>query len=368
MTIKKLYLQDFLSYKQFSLEFHNGLNIIRGKNASGKTNLLEAIVMSSIGRPARTIKDKNLIRWEASEGAKIEVYLTKILGDFTISIYIDTSAKKYIKINGLPIARLSELLGILNIVYFSPDEMKLIKESPSDRRRFLNISLSQQNKNYFYNLSKYNKLLQQRNKILKDYKDTPSLTKLIGLVDDSIMPCLEYIVTCRKNFIEALRPFAGKQHREITCGKESLDIKYETEEIDFSNVGESMQKIFEKNFNKDRKLQYTSSGIHRDDLKIMAGGIDVRKFGSQGQQRTAVLSLKLAEVLMFRNTTKEYPILLLDDVLSELDYQRQKALLSATANMQTIITCTDFDNSLINQPYLDIDIINKHYEMWSKNV
>lgn len=356
MKIERLYLQNFLSYKQLCLDFDKGINVIRGSNASGKTNLLEAIYLSAIGKTARNIKDKDLVRWGADSNAIIEIRASKKLGLFNIEINIDTAIQKYIKINSLPISRLSQLLGILNVVYFSPDEMKLIKESPNDRRRFLNISLSQQNKNYFYNLTKYNKLLQQRNKLLKDYKDTPTLVKLVNLVDQSIIPCMEYIIKCRMEFIEKLQPFANKQHNKITCKKEDLHIKYQTENIDFSNIASSMQKVFEVNFEKDRKLEYTTAGIHRDDLKIVAGGIDIRKYGSQGQQRTAVLALKLAEVFMFHSHTGEYPILLLDDVLSELDYQRQQALLASIKQVQTIITCTEFDRSLLNHSYLDINI------------
>ncbi len=358
MRIERLQLQNFLSYKQFCLELNKGLNIVRGPNASGKTNLLESIYLSAIGKTARNIKDKDLIRWGADTNAIVEIKATTRLGVFNIELQVDTSNQKYIKINALPLSKLSQLLGIINVVYFSPDEMKLIKESPSDRRRFLNISLSQQNKNYFHNLTKYNKLLQQRNKLLKDYKDSASLVRLISLVDQSIIPCMEYIVERRKGFIEELQPFASKQHSKITCRKEDLHIKYETEDIDFANIADSIQKIFEKNLEKDKKLEYTTSGIHRDDLKIVADGIDIRKFGSQGQQRTAVLSLKLAEVFMFHAKSNQYPILLLDDVLSELDYKRQKALLQSTQNVQTIITCTEFDDTLVDYDYMDININN----------
>lgn len=356
MKIDKLYLHNFLSYEELRINFSDGLNVIRGKNASGKTNLLEAVYLSSLGKTARNIKDKDLIRWNDDQGATIRVNVKKSYGNFEIEIFVNKSGQKFIKINSLPISKLSELLGIINVVYFSPDEMKLIKESPVDRRRFLDISLSQQNKTYFYTLMKYNKLLQQRNKLLKDYKDKPSLNKMICLVDESILPCIEHIMLNRKKFIENLQPFADSQHKNLTAGKESLNIKYETEDVDFDDIKGSMKKLYAKSFEKDKKLEYTSNGIHRDDLKIMAGDIDVRKYGSQGQQRTAVLSLKLAEIFMFHNHTGEYPLLLLDDVLSELDYQRQKALLNATKEAQTIVTCTEFDKSLVDYEYMDINI------------
>lgn len=368
MKIDKLYLHNFLSYEDLRLNFCDGLNVIRGKNASGKTNLLESIYLSSIGKTARNIKDKDLIKWGTNEGANVEIEVKKSFGKFKIELFINQAGQKYIKINSLPISKLSELLGVINVVYFSPDEMKLIKESPVDRRRFLDISLSQQSKPYFYNLMKYNKLLQQRNKLLKDYKDKASLIKMIDLVDQSMMPCVENIMTSRNKFIEKIKPFADRQHKKITAGKESLNINYETEDVDFADIKGSMKKIYEKSFEKDRKLEYTTNGIHRDDLKIVVGDIDVRKFGSQGQQRTAALSLKLAEIFMFHNHTGEYPVLLLDDVLSELDYQRQKALLQATREVQTIVTCTEFDKSLVDFYYMDININDIKKEMRRENV
>ncbi|HHT82935.1 MAG: DNA replication/repair protein RecF [Christensenellales bacterium] len=359
MIVKSLYLRNFLSYEEIKLNFDDGLNIIRGHNASGKTNLVEAILMSSIGKTARNIRDKDIINWNADgeEGATVITEVKKKHGDHTVEIYINAAGQKFIKIDQTPISRLGELLGVINAVYFSPDELKLIKESPADRRKFIDISLSQQSKTYFYTLIKYNKLLKHRNKLLKEYKDKTALEEMLSVVDESLLPCVELITLKRKEFIEKIQPFAQEQHGKITGGKESMEIKYETEDIDFSDIKASMKELYLKNREKDRKMEYTNNGVHRDDLKIMAGGIDVRKYGSQGQQRTAVLSLKLAEIFMFKSVAGEFPVLLLDDVLSELDYDRQKALLEVTNNLQTIITCTEFDKSLAKgREYKDIAI------------
>ncbi|MDD4316128.1 MAG: DNA replication/repair protein RecF [Clostridia bacterium] len=356
MVIERLSLQNFLSYEKQQISFNKGLNVVTGPNASGKTNLIEAIYMSSIGKTARNTKDKDLINWQSKEGARVELAVTKNYGGHSIAITIDSGGKKYIMIDGLPISRLGELLGGLNVVFFSPDEMKLIKDSPVDRRRFLDISLSQQSKTYFYALLKYNKLLAQRNKLLKDYRNNASLDGMVALVDDAIAPCAEHILLRRKEFVDKLRPHAAEQHQRITGGKEKLDISYETEDIDFSDIKNGIKALLKSSLEKDKRLEYTTAGVHRDDLKIVAGGIDVRKFGSQGQQRTAVLSLKLAEIFMLKESTGEYPVLLLDDVLSELDEKRQRALLSAVKGVQTILTGTDFDGALIDYDYAEFRI------------
>lgn len=359
MIVKKLCLQNFLSYKEQDIIFGKGLNVVKGKNASGKTNLLESIYLSAIGKTARNTKDKDLLNWENNGSARVTIQVAKKYGDHKIEITINSFGQKFIQIDEIPISKMGELMGAINIVFFSPDEMKLIKDSPVDRRRFLDISLSQQSKTYFYTLMKYNKLLQQRNKLLKEHKNKASLNDMLDIVHQSLLPCVEYIVTRRKDFVEKLQPFANGQHQKITNGVEQLDISYETDKLDFDDIKKSMNQLYINNLEKDKRLEYTSVGPHRDDLKIVAGGIDVRKYGSQGQQRTAVLSLKLAEIMMLEKSTGEYPILLLDDVLSELDVSRQKALLESVKDIQTIITCTEFESELVKYDYHEIHIKDK---------
>lgn len=341
MRISKLCLENFLSYKKLRCEFGKGLNVLVGKNAAGKTNLAESIFYCSVGKSARGLKDKELICWDGEEkSARIRLRVERRLSAHTVDILIDGQGKKRITVDGLPISRMGELMGVLNAVYFSPDEMRLIKESPADRRRFMDMSVCQRDKLYFYKLNEYNKLLVQRNKLLKNYRDSSRLKEMSDIIAVKMAEAQEYLITKRKDFVEMLAPLADARHRAVTGGQEGLEIAYETEDVDFADIKNSLIALYERNFSKDAKLEYTSAGIHRDDLKISAGGIDVRKYGSQGQQRTSVLSLKLAEVDSFRNTVGEYPVLILDDVASELDSDRQKALFESLAGVQTIVTAT----------------------------
>jgi DNA replication and repair protein RecF len=343
VIIKKLYLDNFLSYSKQYAELSDNLNIIVGKNAAGKTNLVESIYFSSLGKSSKGLKDKELINWSnPKQGARVKLLIQKKYSAHTVDIHIDEAGKKRILADNLPVSRIGELIGIINIVFFSPDEMGLVKESPVDRRRFLDISLSQQNKLYFYSLTKYNKLLAQRNKVLKFHKNKANFVDMLNLVTNSMLECEEYILLRRKEFLEELAPLAKEEHNYLTSNKENLELLYETEAVDYEDVKGSLEKLYKEALEKDSKLEYTTVGIHRDDIKIMANGIDIRKFGSQGQQKTTVLSIKLAELNMFHLRTGERPILILDDVLSELDTTRRKALFERIKGVQTLITCTKF--------------------------
>lgn len=348
MRIKKIYLENFLSYPNLLLDLSEGVNIITGANASGKTNLVDSIYYASIGKSAKGLKDKELINWDSKESSRIKILVEKKYGDHTIEIMIDKLGKKRVLIDKLPIQRMGELVGGINVVYFSPDEMKLIKESPVDRRRFMDISLCQLDKIYLYTLIRYNKLLAQRNKVLKNHKESPSLKEMSDIIVSKMVEAEEYIITKRVEFLDKLTPVANECHKKLTSNKEDLAIVYETEQIDFSDIKGSLLSLYQKSWEKDSYLEYTTVGIHRDDLKISAGGIDIRKYGSQGQQRTAVLSLKLAEVLSFTSISGEKPILLMDDVLSELDIDRQRNLFDSL-DVQTVVTCTEFDESITDK-------------------
>ena len=352
MRVSKLYLENFLSYKSLLCEFGPGLNVLVGDNAVGKTNLAESIFYCSVGKSARNLKDKELICWDADKkAARIRLRVERRLTSHTIDIFIDAQGKKRITIDGLPISRMGELMGVLNTVYFSPDEMKLIKESPVDRRRFMDMSLCQRDKLYFYRLTEYNKLLTQRNKLLKSYREKPNLREMSDIILEKMIDAEEYIYFKRLEFIDSITPLADMRHRAITDGKEGLKLDYEGEEVDKGDFKNSLRKLYSDSFEKDARLEYTTVGIHRDDIKILAGNIDVRKYGSQGQQRTSVLSLKLAEVDSFKESVGEYPVLILDDVASELDPDRQRALFKSLDGLQTIVTTTsvvsDFDGGKI---------------------
>lgn len=338
MKIKQVELFNFRNYCLTKVDFSEGLNIIEGKNAQGKTNLVEAIYFCAVGKSFRTAKEKEVISWE-KDISKIKVTIEKEFGNKIIEIIFSKNQKKTIKIDGIPILKIGELMGELNAVFFSPDELKLIKESPEDRRRFMDIALSQVYKDYFYSLSKYNKLLQSRNKTIKSYSGE-NLKQMLFIYNLQMAELCVKIKKYRKNFIEKINPYANMVHEYITSKQESINLEYAGVE---ENTKEEIIKVLEDNFDKDIKLGYTSYGVHKDDIKVTVNGIDVRAFGSQGQQRTCALSMKLAELEIIKQDTKAVPVLLLDDVLSELDDNRKLKLLKFCTKAQTLLTCTEFN-------------------------
>ncbi len=345
MEIKRVQLKNFRNYQVETVEFKNGLNILEGKNAQGKTNMLEAIFLCAIGKSPRTKKDKDLIKWNETM-AKVTLEFTKISGNKKIELFLFSNQNKSIKINGVPIKKIGELMGELNAIYFSPDELKLVKESPEERRRFMDIDLSQFNKNYFYTLSKYNKILEQRNKLLKT-GNLATIKDTILIWNEQLSEQASYIILKRLELIEQLKEFALKSHYYLTDNLEKMELSYvglnlKTKE----ELKAELLKQYEASLEKDLNLGFTTVGPHRDDIKIVVNNIDVRHFGSQGQQRTCALSLKLAELEIFKSNLKEYPILLLDDVLSELDENRRNKLLKIINNFQTILTCTEYGLNL----------------------
>lgn len=339
MKVKQLQLYNFRNYLLTSVNFEDGLNIIEGNNAQGKTNLIEAIYFCAVGKSFRASKEKEVINWQNNIG-KIKLTLQKEVGNKVIEIIFSKNQKKTIKIDGIPILKIGELLGELNAVFFAPDELKLIKESPEDRRRFMDIALSQVYKDYFYSLNKYNKILASRNKTLKIYQNMPNLSQMLDIYNKQMAELCLKIKKYRQNFIEKINPYANMVHEYITSKKETINLEY-------VGVGEEtlddVVKVLADNFEKDSKLGYTTYGVHRDDIKVTVNGIDVRSFGSQGQQRTCALSMKLAELEIIKQDTKAVPVLLLDDVLSELDDSRKLKLLKFCSKAQTLLTCTEFN-------------------------
>lgn len=338
MEIAKLQLFSYRNYKKCEISFEKGLNVICGKNAQGKTNLLEAVYFCVVGKSFRASREREVINID-SDIAKIKLFVKKSIGNSVIEIIFSKKDKKTVKINGVPIKRISELLGEFNGVFFSPDELKLIKESPEDRRRFMDIDISQTSKQYFYLLNRYNQILQNRNKQLKMNLGKTDLVDIMKIWNSQLASCALKIAKYRQNFVLMLSPYAKKAHSYLTDSKENLDLAYVG--IDEKSEDEIIKKL-EKNLDKDISLGYTSYGPHRDDIKVTINGIDVRTYGSQGQQRTSALSLKLAELSIIENQIKSRPVLLLDDVLSELDDDRKQRLISFCQDTQTLITCTSF--------------------------
>lgn len=343
MQIKSLTLKNYRSYSDKSFKFDKNLNVLVGKNAQGKTNVLEAIFYAVIGKSFKTSKEKEVIKWNETN-AQIQIEAERKYRDVKIELFFNENHKKMIKIDNIPIKKIGELLGVVNAVFFSPDELKLVKESPQERRRFMDIDISQTNKKYFYLIGRYEKVLANRNKLLKSSKNIEVVKETIDIWDRALSDLAEKIATERKNFINELSPLAKLAHEYISGGKEILELKY-CSSFD-ENYAEKMYKSLGKNLEKDFKLGFTSVGVHRDDIDIFLNGVEVKNYGSQGQQRTAALSMKLAELEIIKNRTGEEPILLLDDVFSELDSERRRKLLKFTSKTQTILTCTDFDENI----------------------
>ncbi len=342
MYIESVKLENFRNYNTCEVKLKPNLNVFKGNNAQGKTNFLESIYFSSIGKSPKTNKEKDLILW-GEDSAKITINLKKQYFSQKIEVFLNKSTNKTIKINSLNIRKIGDLIGEMPVVYFSPEEIGLIKDGPADRRRFMDIDISQLNKNYFYLLCRYEKVLAERNKLLKQTRKIENLYETIELWDSQLADIASKIIFFRLDFIEKIKEPAKKVHSNITSNQEVLEVKYQG--IQLKNVEEikgKLLKAYKSSLQKDFEFGYTTVGPHRDDIEITINNIDIRNFGSQGQQRLATLSLKVAELVLFEKQTGEKPILLLDDVLSELDAKRQKNLLNEIKNYQTIITTTKF--------------------------
>ena len=347
MKIKQLKLKNYRNYDLLELDFDPSTNILYGDNAQGKTNILESIYMCGTTKSHRGTKDRDMIRF-GQEEAHIEAVIDKKGVPFEIDIHLKNNSPKGVAINKMPIRRAIELFGIVNIVFFSPEDLNIIKNGPSERRKFIDLELSQLDKVYLSDLTNYNRIINQRNKLLKDVYDRKDLMETLDIWDLQLVNYGKKIIDRRNQFIVELNEIVGKVHEQLTGGKEHLQIYYEpsVSSMDF-------ETNLIKNREKDIKMKSTSVGPHRDDICFMADGLDIRKFGSQGQQRTAALSLKLSEIEIVKKVINDTPILLLDDVLSELDKHRQNYLLDSISDIQTLITCTGLDDFVNNRFHIN---------------
>lgn len=364
MIIKSIELNNFRNYKDLKIEFDDGTNILYGDNAQGKTNILEAAYFSGTTKSHKGSKDKEVIRFD-SEEAHIKTIVKKNEKEYQIDMHLRNRGSKGVAINRIPIKKASELFGILNIVFFSPEDLNIIKNGPAERRRFLDAELCQLDKLYLSDLTKYNKILNQRNKLLKDIYYRPDLIETLPVWDAQLLETGKRIIQRRKIFIEELNEIIGHIHSNISGGKEHLIIKYEPniDEIFFEDE-------LLKSKQKDLKICQTTVGPHRDDMLFSVNDIDIRKYGSQGQQRTSALSLKLAEIEIVKKSIHNTPVLLLDDVLSELDSNRQNYLLNSISDIQTIITCTGLEEFVKNRFHINkvFRVVNgKVYENENSN-
>ena len=356
MIIESLELKNYRNYGELSLSFDPGTNLLYGDNAQGKTNILEALYFCASAKSHRGSKDREIIRF-GEEEAHVKLILRKRDVPYRIDMHLKKNSAKGIAVNGMPIRRASELFGILNAVLFSPEDLNIIKNGPSDRRRFMDLELCQLNRSYVHALVSYNRALVQRNRLLKEISFQPELRETLDLWDSQLVNYGSQLIRERRAFLARLNPVIGPIHAGLTGGKEEISVIYDgnTNEQEFGN---SLMRARES----DLRQKITSTGPHRDDIGFFVKrtdaeaslaavpsdrrGMDLRRYGSQGQQRTAALSLKLSEIGLMEQTTGESPVLLLDDVLSELDTDRQKQLLRTISRIQTVITSTGMENLL----------------------
>ncbi len=346
MNIESLKLVDYRNYKEIDINFCKDLNIIYGENAQGKTNILESIFLCASGRSHRTSKDSELIRFD-KKSYYIRLRYEKQNHSSQIEIMYESDQKKKIKVNEIPIKKLGNLMGNLNVIIFSPEDLLVIKEGPSGRRRFIDITISQLRPSYFYDLQQYSKILAQRNTLLKEIQKNRSLTDTLDIWNCKLANTGARIMKVRHEFINRLNKFVEINHDRLAGGKEKLCIKYasavKTSSYEFYDIEKSFKKELERSFAREMIKPATVTGIQRDDYDIFLNDVSLKQFGSQGQQRTAILSVKMAEMDILREETGEFPILLLDDVMSELDDIRQQYLIKNMENVQTFITCTNID-------------------------
>jgi DNA replication and repair protein RecF len=339
LIIESAELKDFRNYEYLKVSLSPSVNIFYGDNAQGKTNLLEALSVAATSRSHRGAKDREMIRIGQNE-AHIKLFLDKHGMRNRIDVHLRAGSAKGIAVNGIPVRHMSEIFGTLNLVFFSPEDLDIIREGPAVRRRFMDMELSQIDSIYLNQLLRYNKVLQNRNKVLKSLSLRPSETDraTLAVLDEQLALYGETVITGRKKFIDRIRPIAGKIHSDITGGQESLQIVY----LPDTDPGAFAGKLA-AGYERDLRFGQTGEGPHHDDLGFLINGSDVKRFGSQGQKRTAALSVKLAEIELVRSVIRDDPVLLLDDVLSELDRRRQEYLLESISRIQTIITCTGID-------------------------
>ena len=337
MYLKNLKLSNFRNYNNLSIDFDKGINILYGDNAQGKTNILEAIYFCSTTKSHKGSKEKEIIKINENEShIKLSIERNSCL--HSIDMHLRRNRTKGVAIDKIPIKKISDLFGMINIVFFSPEDLNLIKDGPSKRRKFIDFELCQLDKLYLHNLTNYNKVIAQRNNLLKQISFNSKLLDTLSIWNKQLVKYGNYIISRREEFINSLNEIVYDIHSKLSGGREELIIKYQPN-IKIDNFEDELNKVRDR----ELKVQITTVGPHRDDMIFLNGDIDIRKFGSQGQQRTCALSIKLAEIELVKKLINDKPILLLDDVLSELDSKRQNYLLDSIDGIQTIITCTGLE-------------------------
>ena len=353
MIIKSIQLSNFRNYEKLDISFDSETNIIYGDNAQGKTNILEAAYLSGTTKSHKGSKDKEMIRFGEDE-AHIRTIVEKNDKEYRIDMHLRKNGAKGVAINKMPIKKASELFGILNIVFFSPEDLNIIKKGPAERRRFIDLELCQLDKVYLHFLTHYNKCLTQRNALLKEIDLSKDAQAMLDVWDAQLIQHGKKIVQLREAFVGEIAPVIAQIYHSLTGGREQLAVSYEP------NVSaDRFDEILFLNREREIRQKTTLTGPHRDDIRFrvqnMATGqtTDIRTFGSQGQQRSAALALKLAEIEIVKRKVNDTPVLLLDDVLSELDSSRQNYLLDSIHDIQTFITCTGLEEFVRHRFHMD---------------
>lgn len=340
MYITEVSLQNFRNLAQLKIEPSEGINVIYGSNAQGKTNFLESLYFCAMGRSLRGKSDQQLIRFDAEE-SHIRMLVQRKQRYDRIDVHLKKDEKKGIAVNGLPVRKLGDLFGTLYAVIFSPEDLSLVKDGPGERRRFLDMELCQLSKVYYYDLQQYYRILKQRNNLLKEIQKKPQLQETLFVWDDQLAEYGERIIAARKRFLIRLDEIAAEKLSQLTGGRDHLQTIYKP------NCEEGMlAEKLRKNIDRDIYFGSTQSGPHKDDILFSIDGREVKVYGSQGQQRTTALAARLAEIDLIREETGEEPVLLLDDVFSELDENRQKFLLQSIEGLQAFVTCTGIEDSV----------------------
>lgn len=358
MFVQNISLTNFRNLNVDNVELSSGVNILYGNNAQGKTNFIESIYFCAFGRSLRAVTDRELIRFDENS-AHIRANFVRGTFNQTLDVYIEkqgTRASKRMSVDRIPIKHMKDLFGRLLVVMFTPEDLKLIKSGPAERRRFMDMEICQLSPVYYSDLREYHRALKQRNALLKILQKDKSQSDSLSVWDEQLVNHGKRIIKTRQNFVEKISNISREIHSNITQNTETLEIIYNP------NVSiENYIKDMAKSHKRDIMQGSTSIGIHKDDINFIINGISARNFGSQGQQRTAALSAKLAEIEIIKQSTGETPVLLLDDVLSELDSKRQKYLLSQITDLQTLITCTGIEDVLNSK------VINEHRVMHVEN-
>lgn len=340
MYITEVSLQGFRNLAQLKIEPSRGINVIYGSNAQGKTNFLESLYFCAMGRSMRGKSDQQLIGFDGQE-SHIRMMVQRKNRYDRIDVHLKQNEKKGIAVNGLPVRKLGDLFGTLYAVIFSPEDLSLVKDGPGERRRFLDMELCQLSKVYYYDLQQYYRILKQRNNLLKEIQKKPDLADTLFVWDEQMVEYGERIISARKRFLLRLDEIAAEKLSQLTGGKDHLQIAYKP------NCEEGMlAEKLRRNLDRDIYFGVTQSGPHKDDVIFSIDGREVKVYGSQGQQRTTALAARLAEIDLIREETGEEPVLLLDDVFSELDEWRQKFLLESIGGLQAFVTCTGIEDSV----------------------